>query len=735
MAQERQDRSALRSVIRARPRSSALAAVALSLLFATLATPVIMADSWAISPAALQAGEPAPYTVRTPQFSGYGDGARAILLTGGPIVVARGEVLSDETAAAARAVAESRPSGPAAWGAHFAIVFLLGLVYTSRLNRAHRINLVRTQVVTLLLLVGVAATVKIALMATPMSSLLVPVAAAAILGVLVLDFGTGLTTALVAAVLISLLSPFDPGVVAVLTAQGVAAVLIVRENERRKRRILLGAAAGGVAAAATYGACYYLAFHALPTGELADPLRSAWLAAACGGLLAGVAAIPAKPLYQYLLGDINKNKLVELGDLSHPLLKQIAAQAPGTWQHSLAMANMAEVAANAIGADGRLVRVGAYYHDLGKALQPEYYVENLTPGETSPHDKLAPEVSCDAIFSHVTEGVRLARKHKLPERIIDFIHMHHGDGLLEYFWARCKSQGNPSGLVEADFRYPGVKPQSRETAILAICDAVEAASRTLKSPDDRAIQNLVQRIVYGKLHLGQLDESGLSVADLRVISNSLMETIKHAHHGRIEYPWQEEERRDAARREQITPPDGHAGDRRSAVFADEAVLTTTQRLAETPRLDSLDLPRPLARAKPSTSLEMAPTEQASAREDAASRGGAGAGEELSAGAAATTHREEDGAGMSRAAGSASSIEATVPALAKLISRPPSQAEQNGERDGDAEVAAAKAPTGSAYRALSPGQLVLGPPPKSRMTGPPRRQDEGDDAGKRPTRRR
>jgi hypothetical protein len=164
----------------------------------------------------------------------------------------------------------------------------------------------------------------------------------------------------------------------------------------------------------------------------------------------------------------------------------------------------------------------------------------------------------------------------VPERIIDFMHMHHGDGVLEYFWAKCQEQGNPRRLTIEDFRYPGVPPQSRETAILAICDAVEAASRTLKRPDERAIESLVQRIVYGKLHLGQLDESGLSMADLRRMSDSLREAIRAAHHDRIEYPWQ----REAAA---------------SATVATVAAraATATQRLMHEPRLDSLDAPRPM----------------------------------------------------------------------------------------------------------------------------------------------
>src|SRR5262249_12377035 len=172
----------------------------------------------------------------------------------------------------------------------------------------------------------------------------------------------------------------------------------------------------------------------------------------------------------------------------------------------------------------------------------------------SPHDLLPPEVSCDAIFAHVSEGIVTARKAGLHERIVDFMHMHHGNGVLEYFWAKCREQSNPRGLTIEDFRYPGHPPQSRETALLAICDAVEAASRTLTKPDPAAIDSLVQRIVYGKLHLGQLDESGLSMGDLRRISDSLRETIRHANHGRIEYPWQKAGQDASASGAACTPP-------------------------------------------------------------------------------------------------------------------------------------------------------------------------------------
>jgi hypothetical protein len=444
-----------------------------------------------------------------------------------------------------------------------------------------------------------------------MSVLVVPVAGIALIAVLAVDLSVGLATGLAVSMLMAFLVPFDAGTVAVLTVQSFASTLAIAGRKNRNLNILFAGALGGLAAATVYFVFYYLGTHDTPLHELEDPLRSAWMASFAGGLLSGVMAVSLQPMYQLLLGEITRNRLVELEDLSNPLLKQIAEKAPGTWQHSLAMANMAEIAANAIGANGRLVRVGAYYHDLGKSLQSTYFIENLRGGEQSPHDRLSPDVSCDAIFAHVTEGVRIARKEGLPERIIDFMHMHHGDGLLEYFWAKCQEQGNPNHLTEDDFRYPGVKPQTRETAILAICDAVEAASRTLKNPDEYAIRNLVQRIVYGKLHLGQLDESGLAVAELRRIANSLEETIKHAFHGRIEYPWQRKERDDAAV-ESTTRPERPRAPSELAVQAAAPAhrMSATQRIIDEPRLDSLDVPRPYWGSRPPTATPATPIESA-----------------------------------------------------------------------------------------------------------------------------
>jgi cyclic-di-AMP phosphodiesterase PgpH len=571
-------RDRLRGVIPRRPKVGPATALLLALGFALATTAVIRIDTWLTSAdgLAVVAGEPSPVTVRVPPFAGGADG-----FTGGSVLIARGEVATAEVAHQVAAVRARNPHGAFGDLAFFVVVFVLALIYALHLRRSNRGRYLRTQAVLLGAIVIGAAVIKTAMLLTAVSVLAAPVALLALVAAMTVDRDSGVATGVLASVVVGLLVPFDIGVTAILLIQALTASLFLPDRIRRRWRV---AFATGLAAAVSgllaYGIVHYLTRGSAPVHELADPSASSWLAAGVGGLFAAFFAVPAVPALQVACGEITDGALITLEDLSHPLLRQIADKAPGTWQHSLAMANMAEIAANAIGANGRLVRVGAYFHDLGKSLQPKYFIENVESGEQSPHDRLPPDVSCDAIFAHVTEGIALARRHGLPDRIIDFMHMHHGDGVLEYFWAKCQEQGNPGHLTSEDFRYPGVPPQSRETAILAICDAVEAASRTLRRPDQKAIDSLVQRIVYGKLHLGQLDESGLSMADLRRVNDSLRETIKHAHHGRIEYPWQREERAREAETQAARPPPAPARD------------SITQRMMEEPRLDSLDAPRP-----------------------------------------------------------------------------------------------------------------------------------------------
>jgi putative nucleotidyltransferase with HDIG domain len=551
-------------MIRTRTRAGPIVGLALSLLFAAALVPVATAERWLGLPGTLAAGERSPITVRRAELGAPGV-AR--------IVAARGEVVDEAQAEAVNALSAPAGRGPATLvglGVTFGLVGLLLLAYVRTTQRG---RLLRVQLTVLGLVVVLALLVKVGLLVTTLSWYLAPTAAGSLLCAVVIDRFAGVGVAVALALVCATLMPFDSSVAIVLGAQGLAGALALGRPKRRRAFVLAGVA-GGVAAAAAYLAVAYVYGRELPGAELADPARSGLLAALAGGVLSAPLALAGRGAVERLAGGISRHRLMELADLESPLLKKIAAEAPGTWQHSLAMANMAEIAANAIGANALLVRVGAYYHDLGKSMQPQYYIENLAAGQRSPHDELPPDLSADAIFAHVTEGVRLARAEGLPEAIIDFMHMHHGDGVLEYFWGKCLEQGNPKNLAPAAFRYPGVKPQSRETAILAIVDAVEASSRTLRRPDAKSIEQLVQRIVYGKLHLGQLDESGLAVAELRRLSNTLVDTLKHAHHVRIEYPWQKDERAatEAAATVPLLPPTapGVALDSADAPRAEEA---------------------------------------------------------------------------------------------------------------------------------------------------------------------
>lgn len=231
--------------------------------------------------------------------------------------------------------------------------------------------------------------------------------------------------------------------------------------------------------------------------------------------------------------------LLELSDVSHTLLQELAQRAPGTYNHSITMASIGEAAADAIGANGLLLRVGAYFHDIGKALKPEYFIENMTAGSENPHDKLAPAMSALIIIGHVKDGVELAEQHNLPRRLIDFIEQHHGTTLVEYFFREAANRADEDHRTDADestFRYPGPKPQSKEAGVMMLADAVESASRTLSEPTPKRIRSLIDQICLKRITDGQFDESGLTMTDLTIVKDSLVKSLLAVHHGRVKYP-------------------------------------------------------------------------------------------------------------------------------------------------------------------------------------------------------
>ncbi|MBC8418714.1 MAG: HDIG domain-containing protein [Desulfobacterales bacterium] len=259
-----------------------------------------------------------------------------------------------------------------------------------------------------------------------------------------------------------------------------------------------------------------------------------------GGVLVGVVATGILPLIEMSFGYTTDIKLLELANLDQPLLRELMVQAPGSYHHSVVVSNLVEASARAVNANPLLAKVAAYYHDIGKITKPLYFIENQG-GRENKHEKLAPSMSSLVLISHVKDGVELAKKYKLGKEIIDIIRQHHGTSLITFFYEKAKEQGEKKGekylqVEEADFRYPGPKPQTKEAGLVMLGDVVEAASKTLVDPTAARIQGMVQKMINKIFSDGQLDECELTLKDLHEIAKSFNKTLSGIFHHRIEYP-------------------------------------------------------------------------------------------------------------------------------------------------------------------------------------------------------
>jgi putative nucleotidyltransferase with HDIG domain len=228
--------------------------------------------------------------------------------------------------------------------------------------------------------------------------------------------------------------------------------------------------------------------------------------------------------------------MLELASLNHPLMKQLMLRAPGTYHHSVIVGTLAEAACEAIGANGLQAKIAAYFHDIGKALKPRYFVENQRGG-VNRHNELSPEQSAAIIISHVTEGARMAREHKLPQPIIDNILMHHGTGILQYFFAKAKLEAtDPSRVDEAVYRYPGPKPNTREAGVIMLSDKVEAATRTIKNPTEANVRAMINRIVNSVMADDQFSDCPMTFREIYTVADTFVTVLMGIYHQRIEYP-------------------------------------------------------------------------------------------------------------------------------------------------------------------------------------------------------
>ena len=358
----------------------------------------------------------------------------------------------------------------------------------------------------------------------------IPFAAASLLVTMLIDKQLGLITGIIASAFAGLISPAGVPMTLYAFISCLAAVYGIKRYRERQSVTLAGLVVAGVNCVA---ALALLAFSDHPMN-----LSSALVAAGSGiggGLLTIIFAAGGVPINESFFGILTDIRLLELSNADLLVLSQLALRAPGTNQHSHAVGQLAEDAARAIGANALLARVGSLYHDIGKVAAPDYFVENQTG--VNPHDRLRPVQSAKIITSHVTYGLRLAKEIGLPDRVADFIPQHHGTRTLHFFLRKAEDQAaNGEKICEADFRYPGPKPQFKEAAILMLADSCEAAARSLAHPDPESIKAIVGRIFDAVLSDGQLDDCNLTLRELTGMREAIIASLVAIHHGRIDYP-------------------------------------------------------------------------------------------------------------------------------------------------------------------------------------------------------
>ncbi|MGB2705281.1 MAG: HDIG domain-containing metalloprotein [Candidatus Omnitrophota bacterium] len=358
---------------------------------------------------------------------------------------------------------------------------------------------------------------------------LIPLASIAMLLVLLLNTNVAFITSIALSIYIGFLAGGKLGLSFMLFVGSIVGICAVRGARKRSQIFIAGFAVSIVNFISIIGI-------GLLQNMGKEAIFKEGLYGIANGIISSFIVIGFLPVFEYTFNLITNITLLELSDLSNPLLKELTIKAPGTYHHSILVGNLAEEACDTIGANSLLARVGAYYHDIGKIEKAEYFVENEM-GTASKHKKLAPSMSALIITNHTKDGIELAKKHKLNRAIIDFISQHHGTSLIYYFYQRALEKVKSADeLKEEEFRYPGPKPQTKETAIVLLADSVEASSRMLSDPTPARIRGLVQKIINNKFIDGQLDKCPLTLNDLNGIAESFVRVLMGVFHTRLEYP-------------------------------------------------------------------------------------------------------------------------------------------------------------------------------------------------------
>lgn len=409
----------------------------------------------------------------------------------------------------------------------FYVLFVLILQYIYMKNENNKI-LNNTKLVFLILLLNLLSLI-IARVFTLVSVFLIPIACTPILMTVFLGSKISIIINSFNLLFIGIIIGFEPQIILVdIVANIISSLTLKKVNQRND--ILYSTAYLAVSSA-----IIVLSSGILLSNNIKRILIDVALATG-GAFISGILAMGLLPFLESSFNLVTNMKLLELSNPNNLLLKRLLMEAPGTYHHSIMVANLAEVAAEEVGANPMLVRVGAYYHDIGKIKRPFFFGENQLGG-VNPHDKISPALSTTIIISHVKDGLELAKEYDVPTIVTDMIAQHHGTTLVKYFYYTLKNNSeNPDLIKEDDFRYPGPKPQTKEAAIIMMADSVEAAVRSIQEPTLDKIEAMVNNIIKDKLNSNQLNECDLTFKDLEVIKACFLKVLKGIYHHRIEYP-------------------------------------------------------------------------------------------------------------------------------------------------------------------------------------------------------